>query len=108
MQTFSLQAILTDLCENKRFHMENIKSELEEYIATGYDYDAAVNIGNGWEPYHGCAQNLLMILEDPDTEVKIVAEDSILYQLGVRRYLITLPAWWRQGVISLSFEEVHL
>ena len=88
--------------------MENIRKELEEYIATGYDYEAMVDIGNGWEPYQGCFQNLLMILEDPDTDVKIVDGDSNLYQDGIRRYHITLPPWWRKGVIAISFVEAEL
>jgi hypothetical protein len=83
-------------------HMSKLKAELEEYIATGYDYEALVDIGNGWEPYQGCFQNLLMILEDPDTTV----EKST--QTGVVRYLVTLPSWWRKGAIAVDFDEADL
>ena len=88
--------------------MERIKAELEEFIATGYDFDALMDIGNGWEPYEGCTRNLLMILEDPDTTIQIVGEDSDYYKARVRRYHITLPQWWRKGVIAVSFEESEL
>jgi aryl carrier-like protein len=88
--------------------MERMKAELEELIATGYDFEAMMDIGNGWEPYEGCTQNLLMILEDPDTKVQIISDDSDLYQEGVRRYHVTLPEWWRKGGISISFEESEL
>ena len=56
--------------------MERKKAELEEFIATGYDFDALMDIGNGWEPYQGCTRNLLMILEDQDTTVQIVDENE--------------------------------
>lgn len=49
-----------------------------------------------------------MILEDPDTEVKIVDDDPILHEYGKRRYHITLPVWWRPGVIALCFDEGEL
>ena len=88
--------------------MERIKSELEELIATGYDFEAIMGIGNGWEPYEGCTQNLLMILEDPDTTIQIVGEDSDYYKAVVRRYHITLPEWWRKGAITISFDEAEL
>ena len=87
--------------------MSKLKAELEEYIATGYDYEATVDIGNGWEPYQGCSQNLLMILEDPDTVVELI-EDRNLSQPGIRRYHITLPPWWRKGIIAVCFDETDL
>ena len=46
-----------------------------------------------------------MILEDEDTVVELIAEDSELYTAGVRRYHVTLPPWWRRGVIALCFDE---
>ena len=88
--------------------MERIKAELEEFIATGYDFDALMDIGNGWEPYQGCTRNLLMILEDPDTTIQIVGEGSDYYKAGVRRHHITLPQWWRKGMIAVSFDESEL
>ena len=88
--------------------MEKIKAELEEFIATGYDFDALMDIGNGWEPYEGCTRNLLMILEDPDTGIEVVSEDSDLYQEGVRKYHVTLPSWWRKGAITIIFDEAEL
>ena len=88
--------------------MEKIKTELEEFIATGYDFDAFMDIGNGWESYEGCTRNLLMILEDPDTTIQIVNESSEYYTVGIRRYHITLPEWWRKGMIAISFEESEL
>ena len=88
--------------------MERKKAELEEFIATGYDFDALMDIGNGWEPYQGCTRNLLMILEDPDTKVEIVRDDPNLCKEGLRRYHVTLPSWWRIGVIALCFDESEL
>ncbi len=89
--------------------MKDTRQELIELIEVGYDYNALMNIGNGWEPYEGCQQNLIMILEDPDTTVHIVLEDDIrCYECGVRRYHITLPAWWRPGTIALCFDENEL
>lgn len=88
--------------------MRDLRTELIELVEVGYDYDATMNIGKGWKPYEGCRQNLIMILEDPDTEVKIVDDDPILYECGKRRYHITLPVWWRPGVIALSFDEDEL
>ena len=53
--------------------------------------------------------NLIMILEDPDTQVNIVGEDDIYcYYLGKRRYHITLPSWWREGTIAIIFDESEL
>lgn len=72
--------------------MNDKRLELIELVELGYEYEALMNIGNGWQPYEGCQQNLLMILEDPDTDVHIVQEDDIrCYENGVRRYHITLP-----------------
>lgn len=85
--------------------MEKLKNDLIELIELGYEYDAEMDIGNGWEPYEGCQQNILMILEDPDTEVRVFANDDELYEEGKRRYNITLPPWWRKGSIALIFEE---
>ena len=86
--------------------MEKLRNQLIELIQLGYEYEAQMNIGNGWEPYEGCQQNLVMILEDPDTDVHIVQEDDIrCYENGIRRYHITLPVWWRLGVIALCFDE---
>lgn len=79
-----------------------------ELIELGYEYDAEMDIGNGWEPYEGCQQNILMILEDPDTEVRVFANDDELYEKRKRRYNITLPPWWRKGSIALIFEESEL
>ena len=56
--------------------MNTLRNELIELISVGYEYEAKMNIGNGWEPYEGCQQNLIMILEDPDTQVYIVGEDD--------------------------------
>ena len=88
--------------------METLKRELSEYIATGYDFDAMMDLGNGWEPYEGCTNNLMMILEDPDTEVEMISGDSDLYKEGIRRYRVTLPSWWRKGTIAISFDESEL
>ena len=88
--------------------MDKLKAELHEFIATGYDYGATVDVGHGWEDYQGCAQNLLMILEDPDTKVEIVRNDPNLCKGGLRRYHVTLPLWWRKGVIALCFDESEL
>lgn len=85
--------------------MDALKKELIEHIELGYDFDAIVDLGNGWEPYVGCRQNLVMILEDEDTTVELIAKDSELYTVGARRYHITLPPWWRRGVIALCFDE---
>lgn len=86
--------------------MNDKRLELIELVELGYEYEALMNIGNGWLSYEGCQQNLLMILEDPDTDVHIVQEDDIrCYENGIRRYHITLPVWWRPGVIALCFDE---
>lgn len=50
-----------------------------ELIQVGYEYDALMDLGNGWEPYEGCQQNLLMILEDPDTEVVVLGKEDQHY-----------------------------
>lgn len=85
--------------------MDAIKKGLIEHIELGYDFDATVDLGNGWEPYVGCRQNLVMILEDEDTTVELIAEGSELHEDGVRRYHVTLPPWWRRGVIALLFDK---
>jgi hypothetical protein len=92
----------------KALDMRDLRTELIELVEVGYDHDATMNIGKGWEPYEGCRQNLIMILEDPDTEVKIVDDDPILYEYGKRRYNITLPVWWRLGVLAIRFDESDL
>ena len=86
--------------------MDKLRNELMELIQVGYEYIARMNIGNGWEDYEGCMQNLIMILEDPDTKVTVVGEDNIrCYERGMRRYHIELPAWWREGTIAVMFNE---
>ena len=88
--------------------MEKLRNDLMELIQVGYEYDALMDLGNGWELYEGCIQNLLMILEDPDTEVVVLGKGDQLYEAGKRRYNITLPPWWRNGSIALIFEESEL
>lgn len=88
--------------------MEKLRNDLMELILVGYEYEAQMELGDGWEPYEGCQQNLLMILEDPDTQVAVVGNDNDLYEGGKRRYNITLPPWWRKGSIALIFEESEL
>lgn len=88
--------------------MNNLNNELMELIQVGYEYDALMDLGNGWEPYEGCQQNLLMILEDPDTEVVVLGKEDQHYEAGKRRYIITLPLWWRKGSIAINFEESEL
>lgn len=88
--------------------MEKLRNNLMELILVGYEYEAQMELGDGWEPYEGCQQNLLMILEDPDTQVAVVGNDNELYVDGKRRYNITLPPWWRKGSIALIFEESEL
>ena len=88
--------------------MDALKKELIEHIELGYDFDAIVDLGNGWEPYVGCRQNLVMILEDEDTTAELIVEGSELHEAGVRRYHVTLPPWWRRGVIALLFDEAEL
>ena len=58
--------------------MEKLRNDLMEFILVGYEYDALMDLGNGWEPYEGCQQNLLMILEDPDTEVVVLGTEDQL------------------------------
>ena len=94
--------------ETKLKQMERLKAELEDYIATGYDFEAMMDLGNGWEQYEGCANNLMMILEDPDTVVEVISGDSDFYKEGIRRYHITLPSWWRKESIAISFDESEL
>ena len=101
-------SVASSLQKQNHNRMETLKTELSEYIATGYDFDAMMDLGNGWEPYEGCTNNLMMILEDPDTEVDMISGDSDLYKEGIRRYHITLPSWWRKGSIAISFDESEL
>jgi hypothetical protein len=103
-----LEYVKPYLQKQKHNQMDMLKAELHEFIATGYDYDATVDVGYGWEDYQGCAQNLLMILEDPDTAVEIVNEDYLYCKEGFRRYHVTLPPWWRKGVIAICFDESEL
>ena len=88
--------------------MNALKKQLIEHIELGYDFEATVDLGNGWEPYVGCRQNLVMILEDEDTTAELIVEGSELHEAGVRRYHVTLPPWWRKGVIALLFDEAEL
>ena len=68
--------------------MERLKAELEDYIATGYDFDAMMDLGNGWEPYEGCTNNLMMILEDPDTVVEISYHSPFMVEKGICRHFL--------------------
>ena len=88
--------------------MEKLGNDLMELIQVGYEVDAHMNLGDGWEPYEGCQQYLLMILEDSDTHVSVVGNDNELYEEVKRRYNITLPPWWRKGSIALIFEVSEL
>ena len=92
----------------KKKKMEKLRNDLMELIQVGYEYDALMDLGNGWEPYEGCQQNLLMILEDPDTDVVVLGKEDQHYEAGKRRYNITLPPWWRKCSIALIFEESEL
>ena len=85
--------------------MNPIKKELIEYIEFGYDFDAVMDLGGGWSPYEGCRQNLVMILEEEETTVEQISEMSEFFIEGIRRYHITIPDWWKKGVIALSFDE---
>ena len=86
--------------------MGNQKNELIELIEVGYEYEAKMDIGNGWEPYEGCRQNLIMILEDSDTKVSMHRDgDSKCNDTRKRRYHVTLPAWWREGCVDVIFDE---
>jgi hypothetical protein len=85
--------------------MKDKRLELIELIELGYEFEALMNIGNGWQPYEGCQQNLIMILEDQDTEVSIIDKDSPqFYTEGIRRYNVILPIWWRPGALAISFD----
>ena len=88
--------------------MEKLRNELIELIQLGYEYEALMNIGHGWEPYEGCQQNLVMILEDSDTEVYLVENGDQFYSSDTRRYNITLPSWWREGSIAVIFLKSEL
>ena len=89
--------------------MNDKRLELIELVELGYEYEALMNIGNGWQQYEGCQQNLLMILEDPDTEVCVVkGDDARCYENGIRRYHVILPVWWRPGVLAICFSESEL
>ena len=88
--------------------MEKLRNDLMELIQIGYENDALMDLGNGWEPYEGCQQNLLMILEDPDTEVVVLGKEDQLYEDGKRRYHISLPPWWRKGSIAIFYDESEL
>ena len=89
--------------------MTGQRLELIELIELGYEYETLMNIGNGWQPYEGCQQNLIMILEDQDTEVSIIDKDSPqTYIEGIRRYNVILPVWWRPGALVISFDEKEL
>ena len=92
----------------KKKKMEKLRNDLMELIQVGYEYDALMDLGNGWEPYEGCQQNLLMILEDPDTDVVVLGKEDQHCEAGKRRYIITLPLWWRKGSIAINFEESEL
>ena len=92
----------------KKKKMEKLRNDLMELIQVGYEYDALMDLGNGWEPYEGCQQNLLMILEDLDTEVVVLGKEDQLYEDGKKRYNSTLPPWWRKGSIAIIFEESEL
>ena len=88
--------------------MNSLKKELIEHIELGYDFDAMVDLGNGWEPYVGCRQNIVMILEDDDTVVELITCESGLCIQGTKRYHVILPDWWRKGMVALLFDDVDI
>lgn len=63
-------------------------------MAIAYDFDAVMDIGNGWEPYEGCMLSLLMILEDQDTGIEVINEGSEAINescvFSIKHYFITL------------------
>lgn len=56
--------------------MNAIKKQLIEHIELGYDFNATA---------------------------ELIAEGLELQEAGVRRYHVTLPPWWRKGVIAMFF-----
>ena len=50
----------------------------------------------------------LSFLMEPYTTIQIIDEESDLYKEGSRKYHVTLPPWWRRGIIAISFDESEL
>jgi hypothetical protein len=70
------------------------KSEVEEIITSG-DFVCFYRMGDEIEnqEYEGCLHNLLMILHDRETRVRVVGSRSKDYAAGRRTVVMTAPCF---------------
>ena len=70
------------------------KRDVEEII-TSSDYKCLYRMGNSTEnqEYEGCMENLIMILHDAQTRVRIAGPRSKDYLAGFRTVVMTAPCF---------------
>ena len=70
------------------------KNEVEE-ILSGGDFECVYRIGKETEneEYEGCIHNLMLILRDPQTRVRVVGSRSNDYLDGYRTVVMNAPCF---------------
>lgn len=70
------------------------KAEVEEIIASGdYECTYKMSYSSGFNPYEGCTNNLMMILHDGETTVKVAGRRNALYLEGYRTVIMDAPCF---------------
>ena len=94
----------------RRSSVEHVKSERitkneVEDIITGCRFACFYRMGNDIEnqEYEGCLQNLLRILHDRETRVRVVGSRSKDYETGYRTVVMTAPCF--PATFILRIEE---
>jgi hypothetical protein len=76
------------------------KNEVEEIILGG-DFESVYRIGNETEnqEYEGCIHNLMLILRDRQTRVRVVGSKSKDYLDGYRTVVMNAPCFPAKFII---------
>lgn len=68
------------------------KKEVESIIYSGeYDCDFKMENSKVFEPYEGCTNNLMRILHDGSTRVKVAGRKSPYFMEGKRTVIMNAP-----------------
>lgn len=80
------------------------KSAVQEIIYSG-DYECLYRMGSSStnEPYEGCTNNLLLILHDGETKVKVAGRRSKDFKEGYRTIIMDAPCF--PAILLLRTEE---
>ena len=70
------------------------KSEVEEVIYSGgFECLFKMSYDHDFQPYEGCTNNLVMILHDGETKVKVAGRRSPYFKDGFRTIVMDAPCF---------------